>query len=242
MATPPTRASGILRCGCLTSPAKGDDVAPSVVGPQSGDQRDHEAGQASACSGKGGGEVVPRAVGACRAEAEACDDDDQRAFEPGQNQLHVGGVACAENIEAGDEPGHREGEDLSPEKMCKGRLIEGAEDREGCQYARQSRRDGCERGGLGYRDLGPHIEEAGQVAIGIAQKGVLAAVLRPSGGDLCVGHRAEQGEQPACDPHRIDHAGRADGGHHLSRHEKDAAADDDAHNDRHGVRCVEDAR
>ena len=107
---------------------------------------------------------------------------------------YVGGVACADDVEAGDEPGDGESEDLSPGEMCEGWVIEGTEDGEGGQHAGESGCDGCEGRGFGDGDLGPHVEEAGEVAVGVAEKGVLATVLGAGGGDLRVGHRAEESE------------------------------------------------
>ncbi len=218
-----------------------DDVAPSVVGPQRRDQRNHEAGKAAARSREVSREVVPRAVMPRSSKAKARDHENQQALEPRQQKLHIRGFSCADDVETGDQPRHRNGKDLPPEQMRKGWPRKRTEDCEGPQNARQSRRDRCERSGLGDRNLRPHVEEAGKIAIGLAKKGILAAVARMRGCDLCISHRTEEREQAADDPHRIDCARRAHRSHHLARHQKDAAADDDAHDDGGRVRRVQNA-
>ncbi len=112
---------------------------------------------------------------------------------------------------------------------------EKVKEREGSEDACQACCDGRDRSGLGDGDPRPHVEEAGEVAVGFAKEGVLAAVLGTEGCDLGVGHSAEEREQASDDPDRVDHARGADGGHHLARDQEDSAADDDADDDGGGV-------
>ena len=216
------------------------DVGPAVVGPECGDERDHEAGEAAACAGEAGCEVVPATV-LDAGETEGGDDDDQQDFEPGEGGLHVGGVAGADDVEAGDDPGGGDGEDLRPQQVSEGGLREEAEDGEGAEHAHEAGGDGGDGGGLGDGDPGPGVEEGGEVAVGVAEEGVFATDAGLHGGDFGVAHGAEEREQAADDPDGVDHARTADGGHHLARDEEDSGADDDADDDGRGVRGVEDA-
>ena len=211
------------------------DVGPAVVGPEGGDEGDHEAGDAAAGTGGGGDEVVPGAVAVGGEEAESGDDEDEQAFEPGEGELDVAGGFCTDEVEQGDSPGDGDGEDLGPEEAEGGGGLEDVEEDEGGEDAGESGGDGGERGGLGDGDPGPHVEEAGEVTIGFAEEGVFAAVAGPGGGDLGVGHGTREGEEATDDPDGVDGAGGADGGHHLAGDQEDAAADDDADDDRHGM-------
>ena len=117
-----------------------------------------------------------------------------------------------------------------------------AEDGKGAEDSDKAEGDGCQRGGLGDEDPGPHVEEGGGVSVGVAEEGILTAVVGAGGGDLGVGHGAKEGEQAAGDPDGVDHDGGAGSSHHLPRDEKDAGADDDADDDGGSVRGGEDAR
>ncbi len=97
-------------------------------------------------------------------------------------------------------------------------------------------------GGLSDGDPGPGVEEGGEVAVGFADEGVLAADARAKRGDFGVAHGAEEREQAADDPDDVDDADAAGGGHHLARDEEDAGADDDADDDGDRVARGEDAR
>ena len=99
---------------------------------------------------------------------------------------------------------------------------EEAEDGKGGEDAGEAGGDGREGGGLGYGDPGPHVEEAGEVTVGFAEKGVLTAVVRAGGGDLGVGHGASEREEAADDPDGVDDARGSDGGHHLAGNEEDS--------------------
>ena len=121
------------------------------------------------------------------------------------------------------------------------RLGEKGEGGEGGEDAHETGGDRGDGGGFGEGDPRPHIEEGGEVAVGFAEESVLAAVAGAHGGDLGVGHGAEEGEEAADDPDGIDGSGAAGGGHHLTRDEKDTGADDDADDDGGGVARVEDA-
>ena len=51
-----------------------------------------------------------------RGKAERGDDENQDAFENGEDELEVAGLLDAEIVESGHEPGDGDGEDLRPEK------------------------------------------------------------------------------------------------------------------------------
>ena len=88
------------------------DVGPAVVGPECGDERGHEAGEAGVCAEVDGREIVQRAV-VDAGEADDGDADDEDDLEPGERGLHVGGFARADDVEPGDEPGGGDGRDLA---------------------------------------------------------------------------------------------------------------------------------
>ncbi len=73
-------------------------------------------------------------------EAEAGDDGDEHAFEPGEDELEASGLAHAEVVEPGDEPGGGDGEDLGP--------LDGEGDVEGgaVEPAQAGKMAGCGRG------------------------------------------------------------------------------------------------
>ena len=152
------------------------------------------------------------------------------------------GFAGADDVEQGDSPGDGDSEDLAVEEAEGGGGFEDVEDGKSGEDAGEAGGDGGEGGGFSDGDPGPHVEEAGGVAVGFAEEGVLAAIAGAGGGDLGVGHGAEEGEEAADDPDEVDGAGGADGGHHLARDEKDAGADDDADDHGGGVGGGEGAR
>ena len=87
------------------------------------------------------------------------------------------------------------------------RFREEVEDGERTQDAYKPSDDGRKGGRLGDRYPGPHIEEAGKVAVGFAKKRIVATVEGPAGGNLRIGHGAEQRQETANDPDGVDHAG-----------------------------------
>ena len=80
--------------------------------------------------------------------------------------------------------------------------------------------------GGGHEEARPAVEESPQPAVRLADEYVLAAGLRHQHGELGVGQRAREAQQPADDPHGDDHPGRADVAGHDARLEEDARADD----------------
>ena len=90
------------------------EVVPAVVGPECGDEGDHESAEAACAPGKNVWKLQHAARR--RREAEAGDDQDERAFEPGEDELEVAGFADAEIVEPGDDPSGGDGEDLRPDQ------------------------------------------------------------------------------------------------------------------------------
>jgi len=74
------------------------------------------------------------------------------------------------------------------------------------------------------------------------QKGIFAAYSRLHSGKFGVAHGAEEREQAAGNPHRVDGACAADSSHHLAWNQKNSRPDDDAHDDGGGMRGGQDAR
>ncbi len=60
--------------------------------------------------------------------------------------------------------------------------------------------DSRKRGGLGDRDLCPHIEKGREITVGLAKEGILASIAWMRGGNLGIRHRTEEREQTANDP------------------------------------------
>ena len=110
--------------------------------------------------------------------------------------------------------------------------VESGEKRQG---ARQADGDGGDRGGLGDRKPRPHIKKGGRIAIGAAQVDIFAAGVGQHGAELGIGHGAEEREQPADDPCKINERGGAGVAHHFAGHKKNAAADDGADDDGRGL-------
>ena len=80
------------------------EIVPAVVGPERGDQRDHESAEAADGVGAEGGEVAPRAVLADVKQKPAM----TRMSTPlshGEDELEVAGLLDAEVVESGHEPG-----------------------------------------------------------------------------------------------------------------------------------------
>src|SRR5258708_27838965 len=111
-------------------------------------------------------------------QAEARNHEDEQALEPCQQKLNISGLSRSDDIETCNQPRHRDGKDLPPQQMRKGRPGEGTEDCKRSQSTRQPGGNGREGSWFGDRNLRPHIEEPGKVAIGLAQKSVLATVSR----------------------------------------------------------------
>ena len=156
----------------------------------------------------------------------------------------LAGLAHAEVVESGDEPGGDDGEDLRPcdgEGDVEGRAVEPAQSGEDGEDAGEAGGDAGDGGGLGDGEPRPHIEEGEQVAVGAADVDVLAASVGEQRAELGVGHGAEEGEQTTGDPGEVDERGGAGGAHHFLRNEEDAAADDGADDDGGGVRGVQHA-
>ena len=64
--------------------------------------------------GEGGGEVREGAVMAGGEEAEPSDDEDEKALEPGEGELDVGGLERGDDVEGGHGPGDDDGNHLRP--------------------------------------------------------------------------------------------------------------------------------
>src|SRR4051794_28976277 len=105
-------------------------------------------------------------------KAEARYHDDQQALEPCQEELHIRRSSCSDDVEACDQPGHRDSKHLLPQQLSKNRTRKESKNGEGSQNARQPSCDGRERSWLRNGNLRPHIEESGKVAVSLAQKRV----------------------------------------------------------------------
>src|ERR1700678_1948053 len=95
-------------------------------------------------------------------KTKTCDHDNQRTFKPRKQKLYIGGSSGPDNVEACNQPGHRDGKDLPPAQMQKGWLREKTEYCKGTQHPRQSCGDGSKRRRFCDSDLRPHVEKAGK--------------------------------------------------------------------------------
>src|ERR1700761_508800 len=128
-------------------------------------------------------------------ETDEGDADDENDLEPGEDGLHVGGFARADDVERGDQPDGDDSGELGPVEMREGGLRKKAERGEAAEYAHEAGGDGGDGRGFGDGDPGPRVEECGEVAVGLSDEGVLAADARVKGGDLGVAHGAEEREK-----------------------------------------------
>src|ERR1700761_2809336 len=108
-------------------------------------------------------------------ETDEGDADNENDLEPGEDGLHVGGFARADDVERGDEPDGDGGRELGPVEMRVGGLRKKGERGGTAEHAHEAGGDGGDGCGLGNRDPGPGVEERGEVAVGFADEGVLAA-------------------------------------------------------------------
>ncbi len=113
MATPPMRARGRARSGVLDLAGHLGDVGPAVVGPEGGDEGDHEAAEAAAGRREGWCGSWRSAVAVAWKQKPAMTRMSSD-LEPGEGELDVAGFAGAEDVEPGDGPGDGDGEDLRP--------------------------------------------------------------------------------------------------------------------------------
>ena len=106
---------------------------------------------------------------------------------------------------------------------------------EALQIERNDHRAGGNRAGEPGDERRPSGQESGEAAIRFAQVDVLASRARPQRGQLRIGHRATEREQPARNPGREEQPGVRGVGGDAGREEENASPDDVRHDDRRRV-------
>src|SRR5690242_7609185 len=103
------------------------------------------------------------------------------------------------------------------------------------QHTHDSTGDRSNGGGLGNQEPRPGIEKSSKRAVAVADIDVLSARPRTHRAQFSISKRAEEREQAANNPGKIDKPGRTHRLHHLFRHKKNAAADDGSSHNRRGM-------
>ena len=91
------------------------EIVPAVIGPQSRDQRRHEAGHAAFCSAEATCEICPASTHRTpSAETDRDNPNNDGDFQHREHQLKFASFLNSDVVQHGDEDGGGNGDDLSP--------------------------------------------------------------------------------------------------------------------------------
>ena len=193
---------------------------PAFVGPENSDHRQAEIGPETdpVLSGAQGGRNFAGVM--ADGQKHGAEDHDDADLDEGGPVLKIGALACAPDIYGGDNGDHDDGDDGLAHRRNR---------KDFCEIFAEHTREGGDGAAGDDEKETPAVEEGGHAAKSIANVAVEAAGFGVCGSELCVGERAEQGEDAADGPHEER---ERDGAAHLAKNgawrSKDAGADDRA--------------
>ena len=209
---PPIRPRGKSRCG---APRDEAHVVPPLVGPQDGDERRAERGDAEG-PGNGAGGVGRGARSRWQEEDGADHGQNAADLENCEDVLRESPALDAEEIDRREETDRGQADRL----RRRGRKGDEPPDVDG--QRRGQRRDGSRRGD---GEKHPAAEKARRFSPRPADEGVKTSGPRHRRSELGQAHRSQEREEAADDPNREHGRGSVHGPRDLGRHEEDARPD-----------------
>ena len=218
------------------------DVHPAIERPEDADQRDAESRDHGAQRHRLTGwntDSIVRPMTVANRQSEHDEQPDGRELRPGRHVDQRRAALQPEHVDRGQQNDGTDGDKVPPrQRPSKNRRNGNMSRRHGQHRAEVFGEADGERGNgatLADGEDHPSVEKCGELAVGLAQKDILAARLGEHRSHLGEGEARQQRDKPAREPHPEEEPRRAHGRGNRSGGEKDAGADDAAGQQHHGI-------